>query len=219
MPALQHPRPVRSSHHEILVQGYGNGLNTVTFVAQSERNQLDPSDAGSAAEESGEVAELGARADSEGAGDELVKGREQARALSAGGLNGRMPSCWSHSSGEDEEEEGEQASESRRSDSSGSDVQYEIKPLNLGKTGGRIMSMRTLEQMVRRGMGDDWESVCTEGGEVVVGEGEEEGGEVLKGMVGSADSQDGMRHLEKDEEKEREEITLLEALKEGLVLC
>jgi hypothetical protein len=32
MPQLQHPKPVRSSFHEILVQGYGNGLNTVSIT-------------------------------------------------------------------------------------------------------------------------------------------------------------------------------------------
>lgn len=31
MPELRHPRPVRNSFHEILVPGYGNGQNTVTF--------------------------------------------------------------------------------------------------------------------------------------------------------------------------------------------
>jgi len=31
MPELRHPRPVRNAFHEILVHGYGNGQNTVTF--------------------------------------------------------------------------------------------------------------------------------------------------------------------------------------------
>lgn len=33
MPELMHPRPQRSSYHEILIQGYGNGTNTVCIAA------------------------------------------------------------------------------------------------------------------------------------------------------------------------------------------
>lgn len=32
MPELRHPKPVRNSFHEILVQGYGNGLNPVSVI-------------------------------------------------------------------------------------------------------------------------------------------------------------------------------------------
>jgi hypothetical protein len=31
MPELRHPKPLRSSHHEILIHGYGNGLNSVSI--------------------------------------------------------------------------------------------------------------------------------------------------------------------------------------------
>jgi hypothetical protein len=38
MPELRHPKPLRSSHHEILVYGYGNGLNNVCINRSSTPN-------------------------------------------------------------------------------------------------------------------------------------------------------------------------------------
>jgi len=225
MPALQHPKPIRSSHHEILVQGYGNGLNPVTFMAQSERNQIDSSDAGSAAGETEQVAEPVAQTGHYVTRYELAKRLEAATSVSVGGSNDRMSSCWSHTSVEDEEEQSEEASESHRSNSSVGDARCAVKPLNLARKDGRIVSMGTLDQMVRRGMGDDEQSIYPQAGEVVAGDGEEEGVEVpkrwlrmRKSFILTVNFQDGSSSLEKDAEKEREEITLLEALKEGLVL-
>jgi hypothetical protein len=36
MPELEHPKPLRNSYHEILVHGYGNGLNPVSIVSKTE---------------------------------------------------------------------------------------------------------------------------------------------------------------------------------------
>jgi hypothetical protein len=224
MPTLQHPKPIRRSHHEILVQGYGNGLNPVIFMAQSERNQIDASDAGSTAGETEQVAEPVAQAGHYATRYEIAK-REAAMSVSAGGSNDRMSSCWSHTSVEDEEEESERASESQGSNSSVSDVRCAVKPLNLARKDGRSVSMGVLDQMARRGMGDFEQSISPQAGEVVAGDGEEEGVGVQKkwlrmrkSFILTVDFQDVRKSLEKDAEKEREEITLLEALKEGLVL-
>jgi hypothetical protein len=41
MPQLQHPRPRKPSHHEILVHGYGNGLNTVSIASDSHNSATE----------------------------------------------------------------------------------------------------------------------------------------------------------------------------------
>jgi len=41
MPQLQHPKPVRSSFHEIIVHGYGNGTNTVFVTTEQQKQEAE----------------------------------------------------------------------------------------------------------------------------------------------------------------------------------
>jgi hypothetical protein len=43
MPELKHPRPRRASFHEILIQGYGNGTNTVITAEPAPQDVQEPS--------------------------------------------------------------------------------------------------------------------------------------------------------------------------------